>query len=189
MKKGGVAALCLLLLLSACRAEKEDGFSGKEGQTAAAGFIEEGDMAGAGVAETGEDSEKREEYETDFLRMVSELEGIRPGSAGSSLRAYSAACAVLDFAERHGEGGEEWLKGRLEEYLEDAGKDKTGQLLEGWQAAKGAAQELLEKGTRELEALLSDAGSPNQYETYRWESYGPVAAILEQQLGTAGEAQ
>lgn len=185
MKRWLAAALCLLLL-SACRAEKEDGFSGKENQASAAGLMGEGT---AGMEESGAMRENREQekYERDFLRMLSELEGVRPGSAGSGLRAYSAACAVLDFAERHGEGGAEWLKARLEKYLEEEGGSEAGPLWEGWRAASGAAQELLEKGTRELKDILSDAGNPNQYESYRWESYGPVAAIFEQQLGAVGE--
>ncbi len=180
MKKASAAVLCLLLLLGACRAEKEDGFSGQE--DGAAALTAPLSPAEAAALKRGEEKEQAE-YEADFLRIMEELAAVQPESAGSSLRAYSAACAVLDFAERHGEGGEEWLKNRLTQHLADEQASGSEILREGWQAAAGAAQEILEKGTKELKDLLFDAGSPNRYEVYHRESYDPVAAILEEQLG------
>ncbi|MCI8623355.1 MAG: hypothetical protein HFG26_06785 [Provencibacterium sp.] len=183
MKKRLETALCLFLtLLCGCRAGKEDGFAENHSSSSAVS------LTPASYVQSGTESEGEEKREEDFQRMLSALEGVRPGAAGGSLRAYSAACGALDFAERHNGGGE-WLQTRLEEYLAGADELEIEALQEGWPSAARAAEEILEKGVEALADILSDAGSPNQHTLYHPQAYRETAHILNQALGDPPSAE
>ena len=59
-----------------------------------------------------------------FDDMMDALAGYQPGTSGASLKLYTAACGVLNFAEGYGDGQEQALRGALEQTL--SSMDKAG---------------------------------------------------------------
>ena len=57
-----------------------------------------------------ESSSQAEGIDPAVREMMEALEGYQPGTAGSSLKVYIAACGVLDYAEEYDAAKEETLR-------------------------------------------------------------------------------
>lgn len=136
-------------------------------------------------AEEESRSETAAEIDPAVREMMEALAVYQPGTAGSSLKAYIAACGILNYAEEYDPSMEETLRDSITAWLAQADALTLECLLEGREAVELAAEEIL-AGSEEGRALLSDAGNPNRYESYSRENYDQVARILQELLDSEG---
>ena len=115
----------------------------------------------------------------DFDEMMEALAAYQPGTAGSSLKVYIAACGVLNFSEQFDTSEAEQLQINLEAYLEDADQLAIEAIAAGQADVKSAAEAILDGGAESVKNVLESAGNPNRYNSYSREKYDQVAAILD----------
>ena len=115
-----------------------------------------------------------------FGDMMDALEGYQPGTAGASLKLYSAACGVLNFSETYDRDQADSLREALEETLAEMDAETRAQLADSFPDIDSAAQEILKKGVEAMSGTLADAGNPNAYESYDSQKYADAAAVLAQ---------
>ena len=163
MKKLWMALLFSVLLFVGCTAG-ENSSSEPGSQSAPSSQAEEG-------------SSQAEEIDPAVREMMEALAGYQPGTAGSSLKVYIAACGVLDYAEEYDAAKEETLRSDAAAWLAQA----DALTREGQEAVKQAAEAIL-SGSEESKALLADAGNPNRYESYHPERYEAVMQVLDDLL-------
>ena len=113
--------------------------------------------------------------------MMDALAAYQPGTAGSSLKVYIAACGVLNYAEEYDSSMEDTLRSSVEAWMAQADETTLECLREGREAVGIAAAEILTE-SEESKALLADAGNPNKYETYHPEKYDEVVLVLHELL-------
>lgn len=167
MKKMLMVLLCAVLLFSGCTAG-ETTSSAPESQSSSS-------------AQTEESSSQPEEIDPAVREMMEALAGYQPGTAGSSLKVYIAACGVLDYAEEYDAAKEETLRSDVAAWLAQADPITREGLLEGQEAVRQAAEAIL-SGSEESRAMLADAGVPNRYESYHPERYEAVMQVLDDLL-------
>lgn len=117
-----------------------------------------------------------------FDDMMDALAGYQPGTSGASLKLYTAACGVLNFAEGYGDGQEQALRGALEQTLSSMDKAGREALADSFPDVDAAAREILENGVDSVSGVLADAGNPNLYDSYDAEKYEAVASVLTESL-------
>lgn len=119
-----------------------------------------------------------------FDKMMEALTGYQQGTAGSSLKAYIAACGVLNFSEQFNEDEAAQFKIKLEDYMKNANELTISAIVLGEKDVQKVIEDILTKGTedKEIAAMLKDAGNPNAYKTYSREKYNAVAIILNEVL-------
>ena len=113
--------------------------------------------------------------------MMDALTAYLPGTAGSSLKVYIAACGILNYAEGYDTADEETLRQGVTAWMNTAAPDTLEMVRETFYAVTGAAEGVL-AGDAESLALLADAGSPNRYDSYDPERYETVKNILTELL-------
>ena len=106
---------------------------------------------------------------------------VQPGTAGSSLKVYIAACGILNYAEGYDTADEETLRRGVTAWMNAAAPDTLEMVRETFYAVTGAAEGVL-AGDAESLALLADAGSPNRYDSYDPDRYETVKNILTELL-------
>ena len=116
--------------------------------------------------------------------MMDALTAYQPGTAGSSLKAYIAACGILNYAEGYDTADEEALRQGVSDWLDAAAPETLEMVREGFPAVTAAAEGVL-AGDAESLALLADAGSPNRYDSYNPGKYEAVKTILAELLEPA----
>ena len=97
------------------------------------------------------------------MRALAEaLAAYEPGTAGASLKAAVAACAVLDLAEERGApADEDALAQEAAQALEALGEEAAQRAAEGWPDVRAVCGQLLEEGgVQAASGLLADAGGP-----------------------------
>ena len=162
MKKLWMALLFSVLLFVGC--------------TAGENSSSEPGSQSAPSSQAEESSSQAEEIDPAVREMMEALEGYQPGTAGSSLKVYIAACGVLDYAEEYDAAKEETLRSDAAAWLAQADALIREGLLEG------QAAEAILAGSEESKALLADAGNPNRYESYHPERYEAVMQVLDDLL-------
>lgn len=116
----------------------------------------------------------------DVQALADALTAYEPGTAGASLKAAVAACAVLDLAEERGAPDEN----ALAQALEALGKETVQRAAEGWPDVRAVCEQLLEEGgVQAASGLLADAGAPNRYGAYTPARCEPVLRALDAALG------
>ena len=163
MKKLWMALLFSVLLFVGC--------------TAGENSSSEPGSQSAPSSQAEESSSQAEEIDPAVREMMEALAGYQPGTAGSSLKVYIAACGVLDYAEEYDAAKEETLRSDAAAWLAQA----DALTREGQEAVKQAAEAIL-AGSEESKALLADAGNPNRYESYHPERYEAVMQVLDDLL-------
>ena len=113
--------------------------------------------------------------------MMDALTAYQPGTAGSSLKVYIAACGILNYAEGYDTADEETLRQGVTAWMNTAAPDTLEMVRETFYAVTGAAEGVL-AGDAESLALLADAGSPNRYDSYDPDRYETVKNILTELL-------
>ena len=113
--------------------------------------------------------------------MMDALTAYQPGTAGSSLKVYIAACGILNYAEGYDTADEETLRRGVTAWMNAAAPDTLEMVRETFYAVTGAAEGVL-AGDAESLALLADAGSPNRYDSYDPDRYETVKNILTELL-------
>ena len=113
--------------------------------------------------------------------MMDALTAYQPGTAGSSLKVYIAACGILNYAEGYDTADEETLRQGVTAWMNAAAPDTLEMVRETFYAVTGAAEGVL-AGDAESLALLADAGSPNRYDSYDPDRYETVKNILTELL-------
>ena len=113
--------------------------------------------------------------------MMDALTAYQPGTAGSSLKVYIAACGILNYAEGYDTADEETLRQGVTTWMNAAAPDTLEMVRETFYAVTGAAEGVL-AGDAESLALLADAGSPNRYDSYDPDRYETVKNILTELL-------
>ena len=113
--------------------------------------------------------------------MMDALTAYQPGTAGSSLKVYIAACGILNYAEGYDTADEETLRQGVTAWMNAAAPDTLEMVRETFYAVTGAAEGVL-AGDAESLALLADAGSPNRYDSYDSDRYETVKNILTELL-------
>ena len=167
MKKLWMALLFSVLLFVGC--------------TAGENSSSEPGSQSAPSSQAEESSSQVEEIDPAVREMMEALAGSQSGTAGSSLKVYIAACGVLDYAEEYDAAKEKTLRSDAAAWLAQADALTREGLLEGQEAVKQAAEEIL-SGSEESKALLADAGNPNRYESYHPERYKAVMQVLDDLL-------
>ena len=113
--------------------------------------------------------------------MMDALTAYQPGTAGSSLKVYIAACGILNYAEGYDTADEETLRQGVTAWMNAAAPDTLEMVRETFYAVTGAAEGVL-AGDAESLALLADAGSLNRYDSYDPDRYETVKNILTELL-------
>ena len=113
--------------------------------------------------------------------MMDALTAYQPGTAGSSLKVYIAACGILNYAEGYDTADDETLRQGVTAWMNTAAPDTLEMVRETFYAVTGAAEGVL-AGDAESLALLADAGSPNRYDSYDPDRYETVKNILTELL-------
>ena len=183
MKKSLAVLLCLsLMLFSGCSAEGGESSSQPETSSGSteSGSSQEEPQGGASAASDSEDAAVQE--------MMDALAGYQPGTAGSSLKVYIAACGLLNYSEQYVPEDEEALRSGLKEYLASADELALESILQGQQDVQAAAASILEEGGQSLEGVLADAGNPNRYDQYDPQKYEQVLQILTEALSDLDSA-
>ena len=166
-----------LVLLSACSSEPSSSQEPESSQP------QSSSSEAAEPEESGSEAENTA-IDPDVQKMMDALTSYEPGTAGSSLKACIAACGVLNYAEGYDESQEQTLRTSIENYLAQADADTLARLQEGRDDVELAAAEIL-TGSEESKALLSDAGNPNEYDSYHSEKYEAVILVLQDVLDSA----
>ena len=120
-----------------------------------------------------------------FSDMMDALEGYQPGTAGASLKLYTAACGVLNFSETYSENQADSLREALEETLSEMDAETRAQLADSFPDVDSAAQEILKKGVEAMSGILADAGNPNRYPSYDAEKYKDAVTLLTEMIDAA----
>lgn len=169
MKRILAVLMCMSLLMLAGCSDAGSSSSEPESQQSSSSQAEESS------------SEPEEAIDPAVQEMMEALAVYQPGTAGSSLKAYIAACGVLNYAEEYDSSGEETLRSSAAAWLEQADELTLECLQEGWEAVQSTAEEIL-TGSEESKAMLADAGNPNRYESYDAARYEEVSGILGELL-------
>ena len=169
MKRILAVLMCMSLLMLAGCSDAGSSSSEPESQQSSSSQAEESS------------SEPEEAIDPAVQEMMEALAVYQPGTAGSSLKAYIAACGVLNYAEEYDSSGEETLRSSATAWLEQADELTLECLQEGWEAVQSTAEEIL-TGSEESKAMLADAGNPNRYESYDAARYEEVSGILGELL-------
>ena len=121
----------------------------------------------------------------DVRALVEALAAYEPGTAGASLKAAVAACAVLDLAEERGApADEDALAQEAAQALEALGEEAAQRAAEGWPDVRAVCGQLLEEGgVQAASGLLADAGEPNAHDAYTPARCEPVLRALDVALG------
>ena len=175
MKKILAVLLCgSLMMFAGCSAEQS---SSSEPET------EQSSSSQAESSSQEEESSSAAEGEIDpaVQEMMDALAAYQPGTAGSSLKVYVAACGVLNYAEEYDSSMEDTLRSSVEAWMAQADETTLECLREGREAVGIAAAEILTE-SEESKAQLADAGNPNKYETYHPEKYDEVVLVLRELL-------
>ena len=130
---------------------------------------------------SSEPSAAEGEIDPAVQEMMDALAAYQPGTVGSSLKVYIAACGVLNYAEEYDSSMEDTLRSSVEAWMAQADETTLECLREGREAVGIAAAEILTE-SEESKALLADAGNPNKYETYHPEKYDEVVLVLHELL-------
>ena len=169
MKKILAVLLCgSLMMFAGCSAEQSSS-SEPETEQSSSSQAEESSSAAEG------------EIDPAVKEMMDALAAYQPGTAGSSLKVYVAACGVLNYAEEYDSSMEDTLRSSVEAWMAQADETTLECLREGREAVGIAAAEILTE-SEESKALLADAGNPNKYETYHPEKYDEVVLVLHELL-------
>ena len=171
MKKILAVLLCgSLMMFAGCSAEQSSSSEPETEQSSSSQAEESSSQE--------EESSSAAEGEIDpaVQEMMDALAAYQPGTAGSSLKVYVAACGVLNYAEEYDSSMEDTLRSSVEAWMAQAEC-----LREGREAVGIAAAEILTE-SEESKALLADAGNPNKYETYHPEKYDEVVLVLHELL-------
>lgn len=180
MKKRMTLLLCLALALTAgCSADRGAGSSRQD--------VPSGSEASS--REDGEAEAADPAADAAVQELVDALAGYQPGTAGSSLKVYIAACGLLNYAEQYAPVDQEALGSRLRACLDSADAPVLESILQGQQDVQAAADSILEQGTQALEQELADAGHPNRYDRYDPEKYGQVLQVLTKVLAEYAAAE
>ena len=118
--------------------------------------------------------------------MMDALEGYQPGTAGASLKLYTAACGVLNFSETYEAAQADSLRTALNEALSETDEETRAMLAADFDDVDGAAREILTKGVDAMSGVLADAGNPNRYDAYDADRYEAAASVLTEVLDAAG---
>ena len=169
MKRILAVLMCMSLLMLAGCSDAGSSSSEPESQQSSSSQAEESS------------SEPEEAIDPAVQEMMEALAVYQPGTAGSSLKAYIAACGVLNYAEEYDSSGEETLRSSAAAWLEQADELTLECLQEGCEAVQSTAEEIL-TGSEESKAMLADAGNPNRYESYDAARYEEVSGILGELL-------
>ena len=121
----------------------------------------------------------------DVRALAEALAAYEPGTAGASLKAAVAACAVLDLAEERGApADEDALAQEAAQALEALGEEAAQRAAEGWPDVRAVCGQLLEEGgVQAASGLLADAGEPNAHDAYTPARCEPVLRALDAALG------
>ena len=169
MKKILAVLLCgSLMMFAGCSAEQS---SSSEPETEQSSSSQEEESSSAAEGE----------IDPAVQEMMDALAAYQPGTAGSSLKVYVAACGVLNYAEEYDSSMEDTLRSSAEAWMAQADETTLECLREGREAVGIAAAEILTE-SEESKALLADAGNPNKYETYHPEKYDEVVLVLHDLL-------
>ena len=179
------ACAAMLFALSACEAGS---VSAPSGSSAPASTPQSSSVpvssVSSGEKSAAPDAHSAVPVDADALdAMMSALEGYEPGTAGASLKLYTAACGVLNFSEGYSEDQEASLRSALEEALAEMPQERLSLLKETFPAVDGAARGIVENGVGSVADILADAGDPNEYTSYDAGKYDSVRAILCDALG------
>lgn len=174
MKRILAVLMCMSLLMLAGCSDAGSSSSEPESQQSSSSQAEES-------SSEPEESTPEEAIAPAVQEMMEALAVYQPGTAGSSLKAYIAACGVLNYAEEYDSSGEETLRSSAAAWLEQADELTLECLQEGWEAVQSTAEEIL-TGSEESKAMLADAGNPNRYESYDAARYEEVSGILGELL-------
>ena len=179
MKKILAVLLCgSLMMFAGCSAEQS---SSSEPETEQSSSSEpETEQSSSSQAEESS-SAAEGEIDPAVQEMMDALAAYQPGTAGSSLKVYIAACGVLNYAEEYDSSMEDTLRSSVEAWMAQADETTLECLREGREAVGIAAAEILTE-SEESKALLADAGNPNKYETYHPEKYDEVVLVLHELL-------
>ena len=170
MKRILAVLMCVsLLMLAGCT---DTGTSSSESGSLQSSSSQTGESSSEPEAGTPEES-----VDPAVEEMMEALAAYQPGTAGSSLKAYIAACAVLNYAQEYDASMEETLRSSAAAWLEQADELTLECLQEGQGAVQSTVEAIL-SGSEESKALLADAGNPNRYESYDAARYEEVAGIL-----------
>ena len=176
-------ALCLaagLCLLAGCSTTGTGG-SG-EVSSSEPGSSEPGSSEPASSELASSEPGSGEPLDTSAVtEMMDALTAYQPGTAGSSLKVYIAACGILNYAEGYDTADEETLRQGVTAWMNAAAPDTLEMVRETFYAVTGAAEGVL-AGDAESLALLADAGSPNRYDSYDPDKYEAVKNILTELL-------
>lgn len=113
-----------------------------------------------------------------FDRLMSAIAGYQPGTAGSSLKLYVAACELLNFSEEYDNSFADEFRSELDTYLADADEITLMSITDGYSSVEATAQEIVTQGTDAMSEILEEAGSPNLYDSYDAGKFEEVASIL-----------
>ena len=181
------AGLCLLAGCSTTGTGISGGSASGEVSSSEPGSSEPGSSElGSGEPATSEPSSGEpgsgEPLDTSAVtEMMDALTAYQPGTAGSSLKVYIAACGILNYAEGYDTADEETLRQGVTAWMNAAAPDTLEMVRETFYAVTGAAEGVL-AGDAESLALLADAGSPNRYDSYDPDRYETVKNILTELL-------
>lgn len=176
MKKILAVLLCgSLMMFAGCSAEQSSSSEPETEQSSSSQAEESSSQE--------EESSSAAEGEIDpaVQEMMDALAAYQPGTAGSSLKVYIAACGVLNYAEEYDSSMEDTLRSSVEAWMAQADETTLECLREGREAVGIAAAEILTE-SEESKSLLADAGNPNKYETYHPEKYDEVVLVLHELL-------
>ena len=127
-------------------------------------------------AEALSSAQEAQAWSQEDVRALAEaLAAYEPGTAGASLKAAVAACAVLDLAEERGApADEDALAQEAAQALEALGEEAAQRAAEGWPDVRAVCGQLLEE---------ADAGEPNAHDAYTPARCEPVLRALDAALG------
>lgn len=119
--------------------------------------------------------------------MMQALTDFQPGTAGSGLKQYIAACGMLNYSQQYESSDAEQLRTDLDNYLANADEMQLLSLTEGRMLVEDAAQQILTQGVDGCADVLEQAGNPQKYDSYDAEKYREVASILDDALAALSE--
>ena len=182
-----VAGLCLLAGCNTTGTGSSDGSASgevfsSELASSEPGSSELGSSEPASSELASSEPDSGEPLDTSAVtEMMDALTAYQPGTAGSSLKVYIAACGILNYADGYDTADEETLRQGVTAWMNAAAPDTLEMVRETFYAVTGAAEGVL-AGDAESLALLADAGSPNRYDSYDPDRYETVKNILTELL-------
>ena len=176
------AGLCLLAGCSTTGTGSSGGSASGEVSSSELGSSEPASSELASSEPSSSEPDSGEPLDTSAVtEMMDALTAYQPGTAGSSLKVYIAACGILNYAEGYDTADEETLRQGVTAWMNAAAPDTLEMVRETFYAVTGAAEGVL-AGDAESLALLADAGSPNRYDSYDPDRYETVKNILTELL-------